>query len=288
VTQCIFVSDLHGHLEKYRTLFRLIADELPRAVFVGGDFLPSGRHAGGHPPPDFVHGFLMSELVRLRQHLTTAYPSIFLIMGNDDERTKEAAVLELQDQGLIDYIHGRQVAFGAFLIYGYAYVPPTPFLLKDWERYDVSRYVDPGDVSPEEGVCSTPIDEYERKYATIKDDLALLVGDAPLDRAVFLFHAPPYGTHLDRCALDGVKIDGVQLDLHVGSIAIRDFIESRQPLLTLHGHIHESPRLTGAWRDQIGRTHLLSAAHDGAELALVQFDLEDVAQATRRLIPLKA
>jgi len=30
-------------------------------------------------------------------------------------------------------------------------VPPTPFLLKDWEKYDVSAYVDPGCVSPEEG-----------------------------------------------------------------------------------------------------------------------------------------
>jgi len=37
--------------------------------------------------------------------------------------------------------------------------------------------------------------------------------------------------------------------LAVGSIAVRRFIEERQPLLTLHGHIHESARLTGDWRE---------------------------------------
>ena len=74
------------------------------------------------------------------------------------------------------------------------------------------------------------------------------------------------------------------LDVHVGSIAIRRFIEDRQPLVTLHGHVHESARLTGSWRDTIGRTHLFSAAHDGPELALVRFDLGDIASATRELI----
>jgi hypothetical protein len=53
----------------------------------------------------------------------------------------------------------------------------------------------------------------------------------------------------------------------------------------LHGHVHESARLTGEWRDQLGRTHCLSAAHDGGELALVRFDLESPGQATRALIP---
>jgi len=70
----------------------------------------------------------------------------------------------------------------------------------------------------------------------------------------------------------------------VGSIAIRRFIEARQPLVTLHGHVHESARLTGSWSDAIGRTVCLSAAHDGPELALVAFDLDAPAQATRRLI----
>jgi Icc-related predicted phosphoesterase len=68
------------------------------------------------------------------------------------------------------------------------------------------------------------------------------------------------------------------------SIAIRRFIQRRRPLLTLHGHVHESARLTGCWRDRIGPTLLLSASHDRSELALVRFDLEKPEEATRELL----
>jgi Icc-related predicted phosphoesterase len=79
-------------------------------------------------------------------------------------------------------------------------------------------------------------------------------------------------------------IDSVPLDLNVGSIAIRRFIEKRQPLLTLHGHIHESARLTGAWQSRIDQTHIFGAAHDGPELALVRFDPANLATARRELL----
>ncbi len=103
-------------------------------------------------------------------------------------------------------------------------------------------------------------------------------------RAVMLFHTPPYDTNLDRAATDGMMVDHVPLDLHVGSIAVQRFIEKRQPLLTLHGHIHESARLTGSWRDRIGGTHMFSAAHDGPELCVVRFDLEHLESAERTLL----
>ncbi len=35
---------------------------------------------------------------------------------------------------------------------------------------------------------------------------------------------------------------------------MRRWIENRQPLLTLHGHIHESPDLSGRWAERIGST----------------------------------
>ena len=148
----------------------------------------------------------------------------------------------------------------------------------------MSRYVDPGCVSPEEGTRTVSLPESEARYATIKEDLDRLIGSDPVQEAVFLFHSPPYQSKLDRAALDGKMIDHAPLDVHVGSIAIRRMIEQRQPLLTLHGHIHESARLTGSWRDRIGGTHMFSAAHDGPELALVRFDLDDLDAATRDLI----
>jgi Icc-related predicted phosphoesterase len=105
-----------------------------------------------------------------------------------------------------------------------------------------------------------------------------------MERGVFLFHSPPYKTFLDRAALDGKLFDHVPLDVHVGSIAIMRFIEERQPWLTLHGHIHESSSITGFWQQRFGRTMAFSAAWDGPELALVDFDLENPSAAIRHLL----
>jgi Icc-related predicted phosphoesterase len=212
------------------------------------------------------------------------FPHIFLIPGNDDPKGPQVDLLMAEPEGLWQYLHGRTVDLGQFQALGYACVPPTPFQWKDWERYDVSRYVPPGCVSPEEGLRASGTTALDVKYGTIKNDLEELTADLDLEHSIFLFHTPPHETLLDRAALDGKMVDHVPLDLHVGSIAVRRFIEDRQPLLTLHGHIHESTRLTGSWRDRIGRTHLFSGAHDGPELALVRFELEGLEGATRELL----
>ncbi len=176
------------------------------------------------------------------------------------------------------------VPFGKYTITGYSFGPPTPFFFKDWERYDVSRYVDPGSISPEEGHRSVPVSENESRYSTIKEDLEGLTQNLKMNKSIFLFHSPPYNTKLDRADLDGKSIDHVPLDVHVGSIAIERFIESRQPLLTLHGHVHESAEITGHWQDKSGKTLMFSAAHRGAELSLVRFDPAHLEQATRELL----
>lgn len=291
MTSCFFVSDLHGRAGHYRSLLAAIERERPCVVLLGGDLLPSGslvRTSSGEGHGVFLAGFLASELRRVRAVLGAAYPRVLLVLGNDDARDAEGAVRDLESQGLWEHVHGRAVDVGGFEVFGYAFSPPSPFLLKDWERYDVSRYVDPGCVSPEDGVRTTAVTTSEARFATIARDLEALAGERSMERAVFLFHAPPYGTNLDRAALDGRRVEDVELDVHVGSIAIRRFIEAHQPWLTLHGHVHESARLTGSWRDALGRTKLLSAAHDGPELALVRLDLERPEEATRELIETKA
>lgn len=287
MTQCLFASDLHGQPERYEKLWSAIEDEAPAAVFLGGDLLPSGLMGMVSLDPahrDFVNDFLAPGFERLRSRLGDKYAKVFLILGNDDGQFEEAAFLDVASTGLWLYSHGRTFSLSDYRVFGYAYVPPTPFRLKDWEKYDVSRYVPPGCVSPEEGGRSVPCPENEIRYSTIQKDLDSLAGDLDLEKAVFLFHGPPFETNLDRCANDGKMVDYVPLDLHVGSIAVRRFIERRQPLVTLHGHIHESARLTGSWRDRIGRTEVFGAAHDGAELALVRFSLEDPTSASRELL----
>ncbi|MDC7125588.1 MAG: hypothetical protein PQJ46_08465 [Spirochaetales bacterium] len=46
------------------------------------------------------------------------------------------------------------------LSFEYLY-PTSTYLLKDWERYDVSRYTDIGCVSLEEGRRTFPVSEHE-------------------------------------------------------------------------------------------------------------------------------
>lgn len=285
---CLFASDLHGKTGRYSKLFEAIESERPIAVFLGGDLLPGPLAELAQPSVgyvDFIRDVMASGLERLRHRLGEDYPRIFLILGNDDSRFYESSVLSVATEGLWDYAHDRRLTLGPFTVFGYSYVPPTPFLLKDWERYDVSRYVDPGCVSPEEGRRSVPVTEHEAKYETIREDLERLAEDDDLGHAIFLFHTPPYRTNLDRAALDGKKVDHVPLDVNVGSVAVRRFLEARQPLLSLHGHVHESARLTGSWKDRMGRTTLFSAAHDGPELALVRFDLDHLECASRTLLP---
>ncbi|PIV81088.1 hypothetical protein COW53_06225 [bacterium CG17_big_fil_post_rev_8_21_14_2_50_64_8] len=122
------------------------------------------------------------------------------------------------------------------------------------------------------------------RHATIKNELAAAVGDAEMQQTICLFHSPPYDCALDRAALDGKFFEHAPLAVHVGSIAIRDFLTSRQPLLSLHGHVHESTRLTGHWRKTIGTTWAINGAHDGQELSLIRFDPDCPAASDRTLV----
>lgn len=282
-----FITDLHGSLPRYEKLFHLIEEENPSLIFLGGDLLPSGLYAYTSKYQnltDFFDLFLKQNLLDLRKKLGKLYPNIFVILGNDDGKFMENSVLKSQDEGIWEYIHGKKTSYKDYSIYGYSYIPPTPFMLKDWERYDVSRYVSPGCIAPESGSFSYETDVKKLQFQTIQKDLAKLAKNDNLKKAIFLFHSPPYETNLDRAALDGKMIDHVPLDLHVGSIAIKRFIEENQPMLSLHGHVHESTEITGHWHQKIGNTYAINAAHSGPELSLVRFHLDDLEHATRELI----
>ena len=282
---CFFVSDLHGSIDRYQKLFAKIEEELPNILFLGGDILPPVFYSpANNEYEDFFEDVLLKGFLKLNRNLGSSYPKVFLILGNDDGAYDEDRIKQAEDLGVWSYIHNKKVELGEYNIYGYNYVPPTPFQLKDWERYDVSRYVDPGCISPEEGKHSKKLEKNEIKYSTIQNDIEKLVQEKNLDKSIFLFHSPPYKTKLDRAALDGKMVSHVPLDVHVGSIAIKRFIENQQPLLTLHGHIHESAQITGTWKDRIGKTYSFSAAHNDSELALVKFNLESLDKSERELL----
>ena len=81
-------------------------------------------------------------------------------------------------------------------------------------------------------------------------------------RAIFNLHVPPYDTGLDSASeiaedLTLVYTGGQPHDVPVGSSAVRQIIEEYQPLLSLHGHIHES-----RGEARIGRTLALNSGSE--------------------------
>ena len=276
---CFFVTDLHGKTSRYQALIDEIRKELPDVVLMGGDLLPGFNTLYG----DFINEYLIPKFKELKIEMKEKYPKIFIIMGNDDPRIEEEKLIKAEKMGIWSYLNERKITHNGFDFYGYAYVPPTPFRLKDWEKFDISRHTDVGCVSPLEGSRTIAVNPVDIEYYTIDKDLQKLMKDV-LSKAICLFHAPPYHTNLDRADLDGRIIDHVQVDVHVGSIAIKNFIEKKQPRITLHGHIHESSRITGHWQQKTKETFSYSAAWDGTELALAKFDPEFPEKAERILL----
>lgn len=272
--KALFISDLHGSIQKYEFLFKKILTLKPAAVFIGGDllgFAAAGKDTAG--VQNFLSDYLAVELQKLRLQMNRKYPAIFAIMGNDDPKTHESELVKMTEDGILIYANERKIPFHNFTVCGYSYIPPSPYMNKDWEKYDVSMYVDVGSISPEAGFRFQPVSSDEIRYNTIKRDLQRLFDEPDLSDAICLFHSPPYQTSLDRAELDGIKIDHVPLDVHVGSIAIKEFIRNRSPYLTLHGHIHESTRLTGKWQEKIGKTICFQAAVERNEKGIILFDL---------------
>ncbi len=283
MTNSFFVSDLHGKLDRFEKLIIKIRSLKPQLIFMGGDILPHFAQNHSHGK-DLITDYLIPLFSSLKNEMHIDYPVILFILGNDDPKMEEKALNSGEKLGLWRYIHNKHFTFNEYRIFGYNYVPPTPFQLKDWEKYDVSRFVDVGCISPEDGRHTFDINNSIIKNSTIQLDLEYLAAEYPMDKSIFLFHSPPYQTNLDRAALDGKIIDHTPLDVHVGSIAVKKFIEKKKPLITLHGHVHESARLTGRWFQKIGSTYCFNASHDGNELALIRFNLEEPEKAIRELV----
>jgi hypothetical protein len=112
----------------------------------------------------------------------------------------------------------------------------------------------------------------EGELRTRIDDLVAGVADP--ERAIFNFHAPPYGSNLDaapKLDADMRYVSGGQALIPVGSTAVRESIAAYGPVLSLHGHIHE-----GKGAVKIGRTLAVnpgSAYEDGVlQAAIVDLD----------------
>ena len=109
----------------------------------------------------------------------------------------------------------------------------------------------------------------------LRERIDALVADVTdRGRAIFNFHAPPFGSNLDNAPkidADMRYVSGGQALIPVGSKAIREAILEYAPVLSLHGHIHE-----GRGAVKLGRTLAVnpgSTYEDGVlQAAIVDLD----------------
>ena len=261
----LYTSDLHGRKWLYEELFQLAKGKNVDCLIIGGDLLPSHRENPIKGQRDFLQEFLLDRL----RSFNASSPSIgtYLMMGNDDWKIN-MDLLEEADGGTLHLLHLKKHAIGNTSLMGYGFVDVTPFANKDWEKWDNSTKISSharlkGFVSTKSGLVEKTLDS-DNRSDTIETDMEKLARDSDPAQTIYVMHASPYDTNLDRTA-----------NGPVGSHAVKGFITKYQPKLTLHGHIHESPYLTGHYSDQIGSTIAINPGQ-GDQLHAVVFELEDV------------
>ena len=85
------------------------------------------------------------------------------------------------------------------------------------------------------GVSAAPFSPLHTPYEISEEEISRYCtsGYEEVKRAsvkIFVPHAPPFGT----------KVDIVHSGIHVGSMAVREFIEYHEPEVVICGHIHEA------------------------------------------------
>ncbi|MEN6435390.1 MAG: metallophosphoesterase [Anaerolineaceae bacterium] len=187
--------------------------------------------------------FEMCERVRdwmriADEKLTPDHKTLYFMAGNDDVASIDETVAEFPNIRNPDMT--RFEIDGGYEILGLSASNMTPWCCaRDMEEEDLQAKLD-----QLEGLIQTP------------------------ETAITVLHVPPYNSSLDTCPeLDkNLKIitrGGQVVMKSAGAKAVTNFIEKVQPLLSLHGHIHESPGHV-----HIGRTLAINAGSEYAEAIL--------------------
>lgn len=265
----LFVTDLHGNIAKYRRVFEAALKHGVAAVVNGGDMLTLDGDLHGSQR-DFIEGFLSPYFAGYEKagihHLG--------FLGNDDLKIHD----DVFDETCRKYKHivnlaQRRFELSGLEFIGMNWVTDYPFRLKDRCRRDGPGYVFQEQFGS--GLLSTPegfkeLEDwpaYAAKLPTIEDELAVLPKPETAGRTIYVIHTPPFGLGLDVISLGG----------KVGSQAVSRFIGKMQPLLTLHGHIHESPAISGIWKAKIGETVCVQPGQMKANaLSYALIDLESM------------
>jgi len=136
-----------------------------------------------------------------------------ILNGGNDDIWEIDDIIEAAPS--VSFGEGKMLDLGGFHLVSMGWTNPTP-----WDTFR-----------------EAPEEELARKIEAVVSQIP------DMERAIFNFHAPPFGTGLDEApALDDNlrPMHGGAVMKAVGSTAVRDAINKHQPMLSVHGHIHES------------------------------------------------
>lgn len=295
----LYTSDMHGNKRQFEAFLEYAMQIKPATVIIGGELAPKeiGINTVNSKYIDTQRNFLENSLPALIRHLKQSSPktNVFVMLGNDDCAVN-LDVLNAHPE-LYREIHGKRFKIDDnHEIVGYSFVPITPFGIKDFEKFDLSdipesvkddyehrkrtnyRFNGIKSVNkPNFGWERYQFEQARELLDSIQKDLNSEIFTVSPQNTVYVFHTPPHNTSLD------VIGDNV----HVGSFAVREFVQKYNPKLTLHGHIHETVDMTGKFIDVIGESVLISAGnHNGdSKVAVVEFDLHQPESAQRKRLP---
>ncbi len=265
----IYVTDLHGCEWKYERVLSIARQECAEAVVNGGDMYP--KDIALERQDKFITDFLDRHFAAYE----AAGIAYLCMPGNDDLAAFDLLLDAMcESHSHVLNIADRNVTVGGFEFLGFNLVVDYPFSLKDRCRMDTAQYefqqqlgqavVSQGTWPDFKGL--TPIHDWfacARKIPTLEDELKQVDAPSEPSRTICVMHMPPSGLGLDVCH------DGRE----VGSEAIRAFLLKIQPRFALHGHIHESPYVSGTWPATLGCTVLIQPGQT-ERLTYVALDLD--------------
>ena len=255
----IFTADLHGNRHQYEKVFAYAADNGIPTIILGGDLTPKDEPSR---TPFHQRMFLKEFLFPLIEK--NKDKNILLLMGNDDFKSNESFLYESQESVGFHLFDNKSVFLDGIYFVGYSSVPYTPFVWKDWEKRDLEsdtgrnlrkETLREGFISQGDDFIKKDIFE-DMKRSSIEGDLEKLTLDIPAEKLILVTHAPPNRTCCDYTQRKDGKL------AHVGSKAVRKIIEKRQPLLSLHGHIHDTVQNTGVFPDYLNKTVCAAVGND--------------------------
>ncbi|KAL6049305.1 Metallophos domain-containing protein [Balamuthia mandrillaris] len=302
-----FCADLHGNVLHYQRLLQFaFEEENCDALLLGGDLMPKRMSS----PAKQLSYFTDNILPLFLRHKKKPQQHLYLILGNADAITNLDALRELSSQhgACFQLLHSQVVPLcgsARWRLLGYSHIPFSPHRRKDWEKADFSEapftgfrrrraeyrlegcYVSKG----EDVQFNVNIDLAEHcQQTSIYNDLEAILraeeeqrqndkdGDIYANH-IWMVHTPPFDTALDI----------LKTGEHVGSEALLHFIQQKQPLLTLHGHIHETVSMSnGQFSQRIGeRTLSISVGHEyhRPEVRCILFHTGKVGEAQRVSLP---